>query len=340
MDEQGRGTRTGESSRRLEQWDRYWAYGNIHSFSQVSGGNYQGAIADFWKSRFEKIENGSRILDIGTGNGAIALLALESSDRRSAHFEIHGVDLADIDPTRQVKDPSLAGKLSRITFQGHVSAELLPFDSGSIDMACSQFGIEYSNLSRSIPELARVLKPSGRTAMIVHHRDSILLRATREELEQLDFVLKDVKLYLRARNLLRAMADVAKGKVAGEALRNPKVARKRRALDEAMERIEQAARTHPNPGMLVGPGRYIQEILSATGRATPTELLQWLDEAQLRVTANQRRLLDMTAAAGNDNDFATMENLFVGAGLEGVEMQAFRGEGGAMLGWSLEANKN
>ncbi len=111
MDERGRGARTGESARRLEQWDRYWAYGNIHSFSQVSGGNYQGAIADFWKSRFETLESESRILDIATGNGAIALLALESSDQRSAHFEILGVDLADIDPSRQVKDPSLAGKI-------------------------------------------------------------------------------------------------------------------------------------------------------------------------------------------------------------------------------------
>jgi ubiquinone/menaquinone biosynthesis C-methylase UbiE len=340
VDERGRGARTGESARRLEQWDRYWAYGNIHSFSQVSGGNYQGAIADFWKSRFETLESESRILDIATGNGAIALFALESSDQRSAHFEILGVDLADIDPSRQVKDPSLAGKLSRITFQSHVSAESLPVDSDSIDMACSQFGIEYSNLSRSIPELARVLKPSGRAAMIVHHRDSILLRATREELDQLHFVLNDVKLYLRARNLLRSMADVAKGRVAAEALRSPKVARKRRALDEAMERIEQAARTRPNPGMLVGPGRYIQEILSAADRATAVELLRWLDEAQFRVAANQRRLLDMVAAARNDDDFEMMEHLLIGSGLSGVDMQAFRGEGGAMLGWSVEAYKN
>lgn len=341
MDERGAsGSRAAASDRDIEQWDRYWAYGNIHSFSQVSGGNYQGAIAEFWQARFDTLGSGSRVLDIATGNGAIALLALEVSDRRAADFDVLGVDLADIDPPAQVKEQSLAAKLGRIAFQGKVSAESLPVDSESVDMVCSQFGIEYSDLSRSIPELARVLKPSGSVAMIVHHRDSVLLRATRDELGQLDFVLTDVKLYLRARNLLRAMAGTARGKAAAEGLRSPKIAKKRRSLDEAMERIQQAARARPNPVMLVGPVRYIREILAAADRAGPGELLEWLDEALRRVTANQRRLLDMVSAARSDDDLQTMERLLVESGLSDVRMQAFHANGGATLGWSVEAHKN
>lgn len=42
----------------IEQWDRYWAYGGLHSFSQVTDGNYQGAIAEFWRARFGDLESG------------------------------------------------------------------------------------------------------------------------------------------------------------------------------------------------------------------------------------------------------------------------------------------
>lgn len=322
-------------TRDIEQWDRYWSYGNIHSFSQVSAGNYQGAIAEFWQSRLERLPGHSRFLDIATGNGALALLALETGDRLASSIEVCGVDLADIAPGNRVSDPALAQQLSRIEFHGRTAVESLPFDDGSIDMAGSQFGVEYSDLSRSIPELARVLKPGGGFSAIMHHRDSVLLRATREELDQLDFVLNDVKLYLRARNLLRALVD---GGRTGN--RNPKILKKRRALREAMERIRQAAEAGANPTMLLGPARYVQEIFGALERTPPKELLGWLEEALLRVTANQRRLLDMTRAAMGETDLDELRRLLRESGLPRVELAPFHQEDGALLGWRVDAGKD
>lgn len=322
----------------IEQWDRYWAYGNIHSFSQVHGGNYPGAVAEFWKSRFQELAEGSRVLDIATGNGAIPLLALEESERLFKHFEISGVDLADIDPANQVTDRSLRAKLSRIFFHGRTPAESLPFDDASVDMACSQFGLEYSNLSRSIPEIARILKPGGRLAVIAHHRDSVLLRATREELDQLDFVLNDVKLYFRARSLLRAM-DGVKGGVEGDRA-NPKLRKKHRMLRDAMDRIRRAAESCTNPHMLLGPARYIEEIFSLAGRVPPGELCKWLDEALLRVTANRRRLLDMMEASRKEDELPGVEKRLRESGLSGIGIQPFHQQDGALLGWRIEACKS
>ncbi|MGA8262453.1 MAG: class I SAM-dependent methyltransferase [Arenicellales bacterium] len=324
----------------IDQWDRYWGYGNIHSFSQVSGGNYQGAIADFWRSRFRGLAEGSAIVDIATGNGAIALLALEESERLSKGCRIIGVDLADIDPVKLVRDPAVSGQLGRIEFHGRVSAESLPLDDRSIDMACSQFGIEYSDLSRSIPEAARILKPGGRFAAIMHHRESVLLNATRDELDQLDFVLNDVKLYLRTRNFLRALPAVAQRKGSAEVARNSKVEKKQRAVQDALARIRQGAASRTNANLLMGPARYVREILSRVDHTPPAELLEWLEEALRRVVANQRRLIDMVAAAKGPDDIEELGLLLTEAGFSDKRMEVFRQEQGGLLGWSVEALKS
>lgn len=321
-------------------WDRYWAYGNVHSFSQVAAGNYQGAIADFWRARFEKLDEGSRILDIATGNGAIALLALETGDRLSRCLDVHGVDLAAIEPGKQVKDPSLAESLARIRFHGRTGAENLPFESESLDMVCSQFGLEYSDMSRSVPELARVLKPGGRFAAILHHQDSRLLQATREELAQLDFVLNDVKLYLRARGALRAIIDEQRGRKGRDARPGPRLQKKQRALQNAMDQVRQAAERSANPNMLRGPARYIQEIFGALERVPPGELLGWLDEAQDRVTANQRRLLDMRQAALHKADCDELYNRLSTSGLVDIALAPLRQDQAGILGWQVDALKS
>jgi SAM-dependent methyltransferase len=321
----------------IEQWDRYWAYGNLHSFSQMSSGNYHGAVAAYWRACFAVADPGSRILDVATGNGAIALLALEASDSHSKAFTIHGIDLADIEPAARIGDPAVAERLGRIHFHGRTGAEALPFDDGSFDLVCSQFGLEYSDLSRSFPEIARTLRPRGRLALIMHHADSVLLRAAHEELRQLDYVLDDVKLYLRARNLLRAMAEAHRGTKNRAARRNPKLEKKRRALHDAMATVRRAAESSPNPNMLLGPAQYVREIFAAADRSSADELLKWLDEALRRVSANRRRLQDMIDAAMDEAHAARLRELAVRSGFRDIDLVPFHEDDGAMLGWRLEA---
>lgn len=329
---------TGKSSE-ISQWDRYWSYGNIHSFSQVAGGNYEGAVAEFWKSSFEPLADGSHVLDIATGNGAVALLALEVADSLSKRYRISGTDLAGIDPARQVTDASVAEKLKRIEFHGRTPAEDLPFEDASVDMACSQFGLEYSDLSESGAELARVLRPGGRLAIIAHHHDSALLAATHRELDDLNYVLDEVKLYLRARNVLRAMAGASgPDKTAGKSA-SAKLERKRRSLQEAMERIQEAADRSENPAMLIGPARYIHEVFAMQGRSSPQAMQKWLDEAQQRVMANRQRLMDMVAAARNADDIQTLRRQLAESGLRDVDAEPFALADSTLLGWRIEARR-
>lgn len=52
---------------------------------------------------------------------------------------------------------------------------------GSFDLITSQFGVEYSNLSLSLTEIARTLRPGGSFAAVLHSQDSRITTVTRDE---------------------------------------------------------------------------------------------------------------------------------------------------------------
>lgn len=322
-----------------DPWDRYWEYGNLHSFSQVTRGNYAGRIADFWHERFSVLADGACVVDIATGNGAVALLAVDSAMAGGRGFEIHGTDLAAIDPANRVGDDDLRERLARIRFHPRTPAEALPFDDATVDLVCSQFGLEYSDTSRSIPEIARILRAGGRAALILHHRDSAVVGAAREEAQGLDYVLDEARVYLKTRNFLRALADTRAPRRTSDGTLPPKVAKKRRAVDQAIESVQAEARGKSNPRILLGPLNYVQEVLAMTREIRASEALGWLEEARRRVVAMRQRLADMQAAACTEGDIAAIAEQLDAAGFEAIQTAVFDDENGAVTGWRADATR-
>lgn len=316
----------------IEQWDRYWAFGGLHSFSQVASGNYQGAIADFWRERFAELAADMQVIDIATGNGAVALLALEAADEAGIEIGIDGVDLASIDPLNNVEDAALHESLRRIRFHPRTSAGNLPFEDDSVDLVCSQYGLEYGDLPTSVREIGRVCRSDATVALVLHHEGSLPLQATATEIAQLDFVLDETKLWLHARNVLRAMAE-RKGSTSA------KIERKQRALNEALQRIQQQARASSSPRMLLGPTNYIREILSMVGRVSFSKLLDLLEETRQRVLANRQRLIDMQRAACSESDLRDLQLLLEEQGFVTSVSGPLREHDGGLLGWYLVAER-
>src|SRR5690606_20552509 len=62
---------------RAEVWSAYWGQGPLHSLPTSFPDNYQGQIRDFWVGMLSGLGTGHRMLDIGTGNGALPRMALE-----------------------------------------------------------------------------------------------------------------------------------------------------------------------------------------------------------------------------------------------------------------------
>ena len=148
-------------------------------------GNYDGSILEFWGSQLTG--EFAHVVDLACGNGALCWIAndvLNGGERKTA---ITGVDFADITPFKALnRKPE---DYPAISFIGNNPIEKLPFEDGSVDFVMSQYGVEYSDLDQSIPEIARVLKPTGKMSFILHDRDGDLLKASNEPLREYEKML-------------------------------------------------------------------------------------------------------------------------------------------------------
>ncbi|GAB4336993.1 MAG: hypothetical protein Kow0089_07790 [Desulfobulbaceae bacterium] len=119
-------------------------------------------LLSLWERFFLQLPPGSRLLDLGTGNGA--LLALAKACRSDLHLT--GVDYA-----ANLPDPGPG-----ITVHPKTRMEALPFEDNSFEAVTGQFAIEYGNLPEVIGEVKRVLVEEGRFLFICHHAGGIIVR--------------------------------------------------------------------------------------------------------------------------------------------------------------------
>ena len=155
-------------------WNDYWHFDRLGSFDDLGETNYREEVAAGWRSFFDSLPDGASILDLCTGNGAIAVMAAEAGRRGGKDFRIVAVDAADINPYLYVKKHR--DELAAIEFRPATPIESLPWPDASFDAVVSQYGIEYSDLSLSISELARVVAPTGTARLILHAAEGAVVQ--------------------------------------------------------------------------------------------------------------------------------------------------------------------
>ena len=98
------------------------------------------------------------LLDIGVGSGQLIPPLLE------AGWTVHGVDPAPamLEHARK-RAPGAAARLI------HGRAEELPYEDDSFDVVVALAVLEYTDMERSVPEIARVLRPGGRAVLCVRN---------------------------------------------------------------------------------------------------------------------------------------------------------------------------
>lgn len=163
-----------------DAWTPYWRAGEVTSLPAVCEATGSGPLAEFWRRELAALGGRARILDLGCGNGAVALLAAAAAAARGADWEIHGVDRAAIDPVRSLPAryrPAAAA----VTFHPRTSMTRTPFDAGSFCLVTGQFAVEYGDAAPVADEVRRVLRPGGRTAFVIHLRESAVVEGAAAE---------------------------------------------------------------------------------------------------------------------------------------------------------------
>lgn len=309
----------------LDQWETYYRGGNIATYPTGPDGGYDLEVRDAWVDFFSLLPNGARILDVGTGNGVVAMIAAETARARGLTWEIHATDLARIDPLRDVPDG--AKRLAGITFHAGVATEHLPFEPESLDAVSGHYALEYTDIAAALAAIHRALKPGGSAQFIIHHADSVLLQSAGLTLRESDMALVETEVFRRLHRLV-TMDRIVPGET-----------------DAATEELRAAIRTlkqRMEQSRITGTGHVldvvldaIQKLLVARKEMSPAAVGLEVDRAESEMQGSVDRLNDLIRHARSQQDMEALEREAAVAGFSLVEYFPLYHAGSNLLGWQL-----
>ncbi len=339
-------TEKSESSPGTEHWDRYWQHGFVTSCATAFKHNYEGNIRGLWEDFFAALKQQSNILDIGTGNGAIAIIAAEIGLREDKAFGIHGVDQARINPATILSErPEL---LKAITFHPQTPAEKTPFPAGYFQAVSGQYALEYTPVEATIAELSRIAAPGAQGLFVIHHDDSIVLTVTREEIRTAGILFAEAELFEQTREVVRSVAPADTPDKKQALIRDSLAQRRRDAFNRAAALTTDALKSTSQPEMLQTALGHVGETLKNCTRWGLEQSLDYLHGAERDIKANIERLRDLVRVSSSPDRVEELLDRFRDAGFEpespdtiyhDMPVAAEREKDTRLMGWVLRVTR-
>jgi len=309
----------------LEHWESYYQSGALATGPASPSGGYDQELRSVWKEFLSPLPNEATILDLGTGNGALALIVKELGDAQDFAWTIHGTDLATIDPPRQVANGRR--RFEGVIFHSGVASEELPFDDASFDAVCGQYALEYADSSRAVPEVARILKPGGRAQFVMHHDRSLLAENARQSLLQASLVLQVTQVYDALRRVVNSSGQAPEFVTEATA-----------TFRSAMRRLGRAQTEFLSGGteIISVTLAALRELLSMRSRYSSEELLAEINRVEGDLKFATQRVKDLLAHASDEAAVNALIELAQRSGLECTERALQHHAEEKLVGWRLQ----
>jgi len=296
-------------------WSDYWQDSAKTSFDIEPTNSFLQVLDSEWANLISNIERPNRILDIGTGGGALIRLGLKHQKVKHSYI---GIDYAKLN----LADDITQDKCVQIIENENV--ETLTLTESSIDLAISQFAIEYSNLKLSIKEIARVLKINGKFTFICHCSDSEIIRRNSDILNTLNKVLEANGVLDNVQNLLIALG------------RSPDNISLLKTLQiKLKENLTSVQARYPDTINDINLPLFIQKIFSREIVTKPDELFQ---SYLIEINSYSQRLSALIDSALDKNRILNFKNICKYERLD-IEEPKFIYKDNLLLGVILKAKK-
>ncbi len=300
-------------------WDQYWRDGRLASCGGEGGANYQPLIAEGWRVFFDSLPDGARILDVCTGNGAVARLAAETARAPNRHVTIDAVDSATLHPT------GLGQGADMIRFSSRTPAENLPFPDTSFDAIVGQYAIEYTDVERTLVELKRVSRQTASIRFVTHAAGSVVVLEAERQLADVER-LTATGVFEAAEALARASATSPAGPVPEATLTN---------FQNALLALQDATRQALDLRMYHNARDIVVYAIQQQARVGAGPVLAKIDEIASAIRAHQTRLSAMRRAALDESRARTITTLAGQLWSMRFGLQPLVRSDGAMFGWVL-----
>lgn len=316
------------SSQRQAVWSRFWQSGALHSCAASFDGELGPAASAFWQQAFAALPVGARIVDLACGNGSLARALTRT--RTPLDVECHSIDLAALQPAwvQSLPEPVRA----RLHFHGGTALEQLPLPEASLDLVCSQYGLEYAQRDAACAEILRVLRPGGRLALLMHHADSLPVRLAATELRHAESLLSPQGLFAAAAPMLDCIVRAATpaGRAALE--RDPAALRARDDFNTAQDRMDAELRESDCPDLLQAMRAAVHQTLGLAAQERLADAQAQLAGLRQSVEDNRLRLQELRACALSETD---LQAWLQALGLTGRAQLGELRERGELMGWTV-----
>ena len=306
-------------------WSRYWQ-GGYKDTCFLGADAF--SLTSFWQDFFRSLANDARVLDLATGNGAVALIAAGLSQSEKFNFSITGVDFAVSSP-EQIADLDRS-LIRQITFLPQTPLEDMPFSDASFDAATSQFGFEYSDAGKSVAETARVIVPGGQLKMLMHAADSEVRKASRNRLRR-------ARELLARGQLLDLCQQLAKTMLSASATQD-RIRRLEARFASRYKSMQQKLRRVPADDASLHTMRYLARMMQGRASIPATEFATTIKELALELRAYTIRLSSMIQAARSEQDLVNLQHQFEVQGFTDISFAPVQGDKG-LVGWSFSASR-
>lgn len=314
----------------MNPWTEFWQQGHPTTFGEYFKEGYQGPIKDWFAEQFASNSRSEVLLELACGNGALIPMCLDLG----LSLQYQGVDLAAVAIPDAVQVRLDQSENIQAAIMGGTSIEALPFNDGSFSIACSVFGIEYSKIEKSIPEMSRVLQKDGVYLAVVHHIDSIVSQMSARAVNE--YNMSEVRDFL---DQLQIIAHQAK--VAGDLRvlsRNPKAEKARKKVNQYAEKyLSNTDLSTANASMFEFVTRGLQ-FFKVLGQG-PQVANRFIKRVYEETLATRERHMQMCSVAMPQDGIDRFVEILSDAGFGSTEVSILSDDK-SIIGWALCAHKN